>query len=222
MSIYKQLTDSKYTSIITSLYDGFNRIAAKRISESQGRQLLRQAEDLFRLREENPQLYERIAKTQRDNPEIRFSVTDFDEEGNLKVQEEKKQTVDEQGNIKTEEGTPSTRPTSIVTQEKTSESSLSINTIANESRGETKVVDTKSQKVGKDNVKNYFKNIESKGRRSNKAFTTVDIFVNNTYLGDKPKIVIEDTPSGKLFKRKNIRRRIKLSKKKVTQPVNQK
>lgn len=149
MSKYKKTADSKYSSVVKSLYDGFAKIATKKIDELTSKELISRSEG-------------------------------------------------------------------------GSDSSLSINTIANDSRDETEVIDTKVQRVKQSNVKNYFKNIESKGRRSNKAFTTADVFVSNTYLGDKPKIVIEDTPSGKLLKRKNIRRRIKLSKKKVTQPINQK
>ena len=152
MSKYK--TDSKYSSVVKSLYDGFSKIATKKIDELTSKELISRAE----------------------------SSSGGKETG----------------------------------------SSLSINTIANESRDETKIINTKAQRVKQSNVKNYFKNIESKGRRSNKAFTTADVFVSNTYLGDKPKIVIEDTPSGKLSKRKNIRGRVKLSKKRVTQPINQK
>jgi len=156
MSKYK--TDSKYSSVVKSLYDGFTKIATKKIDELTSKELI-----------------------SREKASSGGGDTD-----------------------------------------KTTESSLSINSIANESRGETKVLNTKSKQVKQNNVKNYFKNIESKGRRSNKAFTTTDVFIRNTYLGDKPKIVIEDTPSNKLFKRKNIRKRIKLSKKKVTKPINQK
>ena len=151
MATYK--TESKYSSVVKSLYDGFTKIATKKIDELTSKELISRG---------------------------------------------------------------SSDPV------KTTESSLSINTIANESRGETKVVDVKSKKVEKNNVKNYFKNIESKGRRSNKAFTTADVFIKNTYLGDSPKIVGEDTPSNKLLKRKNIRKRIKLSEKRVTKPINQK
>tara|TARA_Y100001972_G_C7604141_1_gene302762 strand:+ start:558 stop:1049 length:492 start_codon:yes stop_codon:yes gene_type:complete len=106
---------------------------------------------------------------------------------------------------------------------------LSVNNIANSSRGEKEVIRVGVDRVSKQNVKNFFKNIDKNGRRSNKAFTTNDIFVKNLYPQDSSatnvlsaKIPASDTAIGKLTKRRSIRRKIRLSDKVKTQPINQK
>ncbi len=107
--------------------------------------------------------------------------------------------------------------------------SLSVNNIANSSREEREVIKVGVDRVSKQNVKNFFKNIDKNGRRSNKAFTTNDIFVKNLYPQDSSatnvlsaKIPASDTAIGKLTKRRSIRRKIRLSDKVKTKPINQK
>tara|TARA_Y100000004_G_scaffold55684_1_gene61976 strand:- start:1309 stop:1776 length:468 start_codon:yes stop_codon:yes gene_type:complete len=107
--------------------------------------------------------------------------------------------------------------------------SLSVNNIANSSREEREVLKVGVDRVSKQNVKNFFKNIDKNGRRSNKAFTTNDIFVKNLYPQDSSatnvlsaKIPASDTAIGKLTKRRSIRRKIRLSDKVKTKPINQK
>ena len=107
--------------------------------------------------------------------------------------------------------------------------SLSVNNIANSSREEREVIKVGVDRVSKQNVKNFFKNIDKNGRRSNKAFTTNDIFVKNLYPQDSSatnvlsaKIPASDTAVGKLTKRRSIRRKIRLSDKVKTKPINQK
>ena len=107
--------------------------------------------------------------------------------------------------------------------------SLSVNNIANSSREEREVVRVGVDRVSNQNVKNFFKNIEKNGRRSNKAFTTNDVFIKNIYPQDSSatnvlsaKIPASDTTIGKLTKRRSIRRKIRLSDKVKTKPINQK
>tara|TARA_R100001463_G_scaffold87039_3_gene141776 strand:- start:1698 stop:2189 length:492 start_codon:yes stop_codon:yes gene_type:complete len=114
-------------------------------------------------------------------------------------------------------------------KKESSKKELSVNNIANSSREEREVIRVGVDRVSKQNVKNFFKNIDKNGRRSNKAFTTNDIFVKNIYPQDlsatsvlSAKIPVSDTAIGKLTKRRSIRRKIRLSDKVKTKPINQK
>lgn len=101
---------------------------------------------------------------------------------------------------------------------------LSIESITNTSRGEKEVKGLSPKKAPKTNIKNFFKNIEKKGVRSDKAFTVSDVLIDPIFKGTNTKIVVdsENNVINTFDKRKKVRKKIKLSKKAKTKRITQK